>query len=123
MGGTRSGLAGTLARAVVVGCFVAGGVFALVSRQLVFAGIAFLAGHTILAAAAVIQGQRRRGVGLSLSGVGWLALSIGLGVGSGTSAGGAAGAETALPETPLIAVGFGLVVVGMVLLLGPFGGD
>ncbi|WP_256545804.1 hypothetical protein [Halobellus inordinatus] len=119
MGGTRSDLVGTIARAVVVGCFVAGGVFALVTRQLVFAGVAFLAGHTILAAAAVIQGQRRRGVGLSLSGIGWLALSIGLGVGSGT----AAGAETALPETPLVAVGFGLVAVGMLLLLGPFGGD
>lgn len=117
MGGTRSDIVGTIARAVVVGCFVAGGVFALVTRQLVFAGVAFLAGHTILAAAAVIQGQRRRGVGLSLSGIGWLALSIGLG--SGT----AAGAETALPETPLVAVGFGLVAVGMLLLLGPFGGD
>ncbi|RLM56997.1 hypothetical protein DVK02_04135 [Halobellus sp. Atlit-31R] len=121
MAKTRSGPAGTIARAVVAGCFVAGVVFAVLDRNLALAGVAFLAGHTLLATAAVIQGQRRRGVGLSLSGVGWLVLSLGLGAGSYGTAGAGAGADAALPATALLAVGAGAVAVGTLLLVGPFG--
>ncbi|WP_144904209.1 hypothetical protein [Halobellus captivus] len=103
------GTAGTVARVVVGVCFVAGAVLAVTGR-LVVAGVAFLAGHTFLATAAVIQGQRRRGAGLSLSGVGWLVLSVGLGA-SGAEV------ETGVPGTPLLVAGFVLVTVGTVLVV------
>ena len=100
---------GWLARVAVAGCFVGGAVLALGGR-LVVAGVAFLAAHTLLAAAAVIQGQRQRGVGLSLSGVGWFGLSVGIAAVNGDAVG--------LPATPLLAVGAGLVGVGTLLTTG-----
>ncbi|QCC46769.1 hypothetical protein [Halobellus limi] len=110
-GASGTGAVGWVARGLVALCFVGGAVAALTGR-LVMAGGGFLAGHTLLAAAAVIQGQRRRGVGLSLSGVGWLVLSLGLAVGQRDPPG---------PEQPLLLAGAGLVVVGAVLLSGSFG--
>ncbi|MFD1598142.1 hypothetical protein [Halobellus rarus] len=109
-----TGTVGSAARGVVALCFVGGAVLAVTGR-LVVAGVAFLAGHTFLATAAMVEGQRRRGAGLSLSGVGWLALSVSLGAG-GSSAGG-----VAVPETPLLAVGIGLVTVGTLLVVGALG--
>jgi len=115
MGGERSsattGRAGTALRLVVGACF-AGGAVAAITGRLVLAGGSFLAGHTLLAAAAVIQGQRRRGVGFSLLGLGWLLLSLGLAVGQRGPPG---------PEQPLLLAGAGLVVAGALLLVGPFG--
>ena len=104
-----SGAVGWLARLVVAGGFVGGAVLAL-SGQLVVAGVAFLVAHTLLAAAAVIQRQRQRGVGLSLSGVGWFGLSTGLAAANGDAVG--------LPATPLLAVGAVLVGIGTVLTTG-----
>ncbi|MFB6252479.1 MAG: hypothetical protein ABEI27_12495 [Halobellus sp.] len=112
-GAATAGIVGTAVRLLVGACFV-GGAVAAVTGRLVLAGGGFLAGHTLLAAAAVIQGQRRRGVGLSFSGIGWLLASLGLAVGqqgSGSS-----------PETSLLVGGLGLVAVGTLLLVGPFGG-
>ena len=108
-----AGVAGTLARVVVGALFVGGAVLAVTGR-LVAAGTAFLAGHTLLAAAAVVQGQRRRGVGFSLSGAGWAALSIGLGA---SDAGMGEGGVDA-PGTPLLIAGIGLVAVGTLLVVG-----
>ncbi|WP_435184866.1 hypothetical protein [Halobellus sp. EA9] len=110
-----SGLAGTAVRLVVVACF-AGGAAAALTGRLVVAGGAFLAGHTLLGGAAVIQSQRRRGVGFSLSGLGWLLLSLGSAVGQ---SGGATAAG--LSEQPLLLVGAGLVGIGTLLLVDPFG--
>ncbi len=107
-------LAGRIARGLIAVCFVGGAVLALTGR-LVIAGAAFLAAHTLLAGAAVIQGQRRRGAGLSLSGLGWLAVSVGLAATNGDVAG--------LPGAPLLAVGAGLVGVGTVLATGILGAD
>lgn len=104
-----SGAAGWLARIVVAGGFVGGAVLAL-SGRLVVAGVAFLAAHTLLAVAAMIHGQRNRGVGLSLSGLGWLGLSVGLAAANGDAVG--------LPATPLLAVGAALVGVGTLLTTG-----
>ncbi|MGQ4556813.1 hypothetical protein [Halobellus sp. GM3] len=115
--GTGPGLAGTLARVAVAVCFVGGAALAVTGR-LVLAGTAFLVGHTFLAAAAIAGGRRRRGVGLSLSGVGWVALSIGLGANSGA---GAPGVEAF--GTPLLVAGMGLVTVGMLLVISASGGD
>jgi hypothetical protein len=115
MSDATSGLVGWIARGAVALCFVGGAALAVTGR-LVVAGVAFLAGHTFLATAAVVQGQRRRGAGLSLSGVGWLALSIGLGAGDPSSR------VAALPETPFLAVGIGLVTVGTLLVIGVVGG-
>ena len=109
-----SGVAGWLARIVVAGCFVGGAVLAL-SGRLVVAGVAFLAAHTLLAAAAVIQGQRRNGVGLSLSGLGWLGFSVGLAAVNGDAVG--------LPAPPLLAVGAALVGIGTLLTTGVIGTD
>ena len=114
-GASGTGIVGWIARGVVALCFVGGAVLAVTGR-LVVAGVAFLVGHTFLATAAMVQRQRRRGAGLSLSGVGWFALSVGLGAG-GTSAGG-----TTVPETPLLAVGIALVTVGTLLVVGALGG-
>ncbi|WP_049985011.1 hypothetical protein [Halobellus rufus] len=107
------GIAGWIVRIFVAACFV-GGAVAAVSGRLVVAGVGFLVGHTLLAGAAVIQGQRRRGLGLSLSGVGWVALAVGLG---------ASGAESgaSLPTTPLIVGGFALVTAGTLLVVVAFG--
>lgn len=116
---TSAGAAGTLARVVVAACFVGGAVFGVTGR-LVLAGTAFLVGHTLLATAAVAQGQRRRGVGLSLSGIGWLALSIGLSAAGGSAGAGPAGVESL--ETPLLAGGLTLVTVGTLLVLGALDG-
>jgi len=104
---------GWIARGLVAGCFVGGAVLAVTGR-LVVAGVVFLAAHTVLAGAAVLQGQRRRGVGLSLLGLGWLALSVGLAATNGS---------VGLPGTPLLAVGAGLVGGGTLLLTGIVGGD
>jgi len=101
-----SGVAGWIVRIFVAVCFV-GGAFAAVSGRLVVAGVAFLVGHTFLAAAAVIQGQRRRGAGLSILGVGWLALATGIGAG-----------DSRLPGTALLVAGFALVTLGTLLVLG-----
>ena len=117
MSGTTSlgsNLAGRIIRGLVAVCFVGGAAMALTGR-LVVAGVAFLAAHTLLAGAAVIQGQRRRGAGLSLSGLGWLALLVGLAAANGSGVG--------LPSTPLLAVGAGLVGVGTLLTSGVIGGD
>lgn len=117
MNGTASlgsDLAGRIVRGLVAVCFVAGAAFALTGR-LVIAGVAFLAAHTLLAGAAVVQGQRRRGAGLSLSGLGWLALSVGLAAQNGNAVG--------LPGPPLLAVGAALVGVGTLLTSGIVGGD
>ena len=107
-----SGVAGWAARGVVAACFLGGAGLAVTGR-LVPAGVAFLAAHTLLAAAAVIQGQRRRGAGMSLSGVGWLALSAWLAAANGTA--------VALPGTPLLVVGAALVGVGTLLTTGVIG--
>ena len=115
-GAAGSGPIGSIARGLVALCFVGGAVLAVTGR-LVVAGVAFLAGHTFLATAAMVEGQRRRGAGLSLSGIGWLALSVSLGAG-GSSAGG-----VAVPETSLLAVGIGLVTVGTLLVVGALGGS
>ena len=109
-----SSVAGWLARIVVAGCFVSGAVLVL-SGRLVVAGVAFLAAHTLLAGAAVIQGQRRSGAGLSLTGLGWLGLSVGLAAANGDSVG--------LPATPLLAAGAALVGVGTLLTTGIIGTD
>ena len=109
-----SSAAGWLARIVVAAGFVGGALLAL-SGRLVTAGVAFLAAHTLLAGAAVIQGQRRNGAGLSLSGLGWLGLSVGLAAASGDGVG--------LPATPLLAVGAALVGVGTLLTTGIIGTD
>ena len=113
-GPTGTGIAGSLARGVVALCFLGGALLAVTGR-LILAGVAFLAGHTFLATAAVVQRQRRRGAGLSLSGVGWLALSVGLG------AGGTSGIGDTIPEIPLLAGGIGLVTVGTLLVVGAVG--
>jgi hypothetical protein len=107
-----SGAAGWAARGVVAACFLGGAGLAVTGR-LVLAGVAFLGAHTLLAAAAVIQGQRRRGAGMSLSGVGWLALSVWLAAANGTA--------VALPGTPLLVVGAALVGVGTLLTTGVIG--
>lgn len=107
-----SDLVGRILRGLVAVCFVGGAAMALTGR-LVIAGVAFLAAHTLLAGAAVIQGQRRRGAGMSLSGLGWLALSVGLAAANGDAVG--------LPGTPLLAVGAGLVGVGTLLTTGIVG--
>ncbi|WP_336024673.1 hypothetical protein [Halobellus salinisoli] len=112
---TRSGIVGWIVRIFVAVCFV-GGAVAAVSGRLVVAGVAFLVGHTFLAGAAVVEGQRRRGLGLSLSGVGWVALAVGLGA-SGTESG------AGLPTTALLITGFALVTVGTLLVLVAFGAD
>jgi hypothetical protein len=117
MSGTASlgsNLVGRIARGLVAVCFV-GGAWLAVTGRLVVAGVAFLAAHTLLAGAAVIQDQRRRGVGMSLSGLGWLALSVGLAAQNGTGVG--------LPGPPLLAVGAGLVGVGTLLTTGIIGAD
>lgn len=103
---TMSGVAGWIVRIFVAVCFL-GGALAAVSGRLIVAGVGFLVGHTFLAAAAVIQGQRRRGAGLSVLGVGWLSLAIGLGAG-----------DSALPGTALLVAGFALVTLGTLLVLG-----
>jgi hypothetical protein len=110
---TLTRAAGTLARVFVGVVFVGGAVLAVTGR-LVLAGAAFLVGHTVLATAAVAQGQRRRGVGLSLTGVGWLVLSIWLSLDRGNSVG--AGVDAA--GTPLLVAGIGLVTVGTFLVVG-----
>lgn len=102
---------GVLVRGLVAACFVGGGVLALLGRRFALAGLAYLAGYTALAAAAVARGQRRRGAGLSLSGLGWLALALGV------AAGYAAG-----PGLALVAAGLALLVVGTVVVVWPFGG-
>jgi hypothetical protein len=104
-----SGAAGWLARGLLAACFLGGAVLA-VSGRLVVAGGAFLAAHTVLAAAAVLQGQRQRGAGLSLLGLGWFGLSAGLAATNGAAAG--------LPATPLFAIGAGLVGIGGLLTTG-----
>jgi len=104
--------AGRIIRGLVAVCFVGGAGLALTGR-LVIAGVAFLAAHTVLAGAAVIQGQRRRGAGLSLSGLGWLGLSVGLAAANGDAVG--------LPGPPLLAVGAGLVGIGTLLTTGIVG--
>ena len=109
-----SDVIGWLARGLVGVCFVGGAAMALTGR-LVIAGVAFLAAHTLLAGAAVLQGQRRRGTALSLLGLGWLALSVGLAAENGSGVG--------LPATPLLAVGAALVGVGTLLTTGLIGGD
>jgi hypothetical protein len=106
-------LAGRIVRGLVAVCFVGGAGLALTGR-LVIAGVAFLGAHTLLAGAAVIQGQRRRGAGLSLSGLGWLALSVGLAAVNGA---------VDLPGTPLLAVGAGLVGIGTLLTTGIVGSE
>ena len=107
-----SNAAGWIARVLIAVCFVGGAGLAVPGR-LVVAGVAFLAAHTVLAGAAVIQGQRRRGVGLSLLGLGWLALSVGLAAENGSGVG--------LPATPLLAVGAALVGGGALLTTGIVG--
>ncbi|SFR54390.1 hypothetical protein [Halogeometricum limi] len=99
---------GVLVRALVAGCFVGGGVLALHSQRLVLAGFAFLVGYTMLATAAVVQGQRRRGVGLSLSGLGWMSVAAGVAVGT-------------MPGTglTLVVVGVALLVAGTGVVLWP----
>ena len=106
--------AGRIIRGLVAVCFVGGAGLALTGR-LVIAGVAFLAAHTLLAGAAVVQGQRRRGTGLSLLGLGWLALSVGIAAESGSGVG--------LPATPLLAVGAGLAGIGALLTTGVVGVD
>ena len=108
-GSFGSGAGGWVARGVVAVCLLGGAVFAVTGR-LVVAGVAFLAAHTLLAGAAVIQGQRSRGVGLSLSGIGWITLSVGLAAANGDAVG--------LPATPLLAVGAALVGIGTLLTTG-----
>lgn len=108
-GSFGSGAAGWVARGVVAVCLLGGAVLAVTGR-LVVAGVAFLAAHTLLAGAAVIRGQRSRGVGLSLSGVGWIALSVGLAAANGSGVG--------LPGTPLLAAGAALVGLGTLLTTG-----
>ena len=107
-----SDVVGWIARGSIAACFV-GGAWLAVTGRLVIAGVAFLAAHTLLAGAAVVQGQRRRGAGLSLLGLGWLAMSVGIAAESGTGVG--------LPSTPLLAVGVGLVGVGALLATGSIG--
>jgi hypothetical protein len=109
-----SGVVGWIARGFVAVCFV-GGAWLAVTGRLVIAGVAFLAAHTLLAGAAVVQGQRRRGTGLSLLGLGWLALSVGIAAESGSGVG--------LPATPLLAVGAGLAGIGALLTTGVVGVD
>jgi hypothetical protein len=109
-----SGAAGWAARIVVAGGFLGGAVLAL-SGRLVIAGVAFLAAHTLLAVAAMIHGQRNRGVGLSLSGLGWLGLSVGLAAANGDAVG--------VPSAPLLAVGAALVGAGTLLTTGVIGLD
>jgi hypothetical protein len=99
---------GVLVRALVVACFVGGGVLALLGGRLVLAGVAYLAGYTALAGAALVQGQRRRGAGLSLSGLGWMALAVGVALGS---------------ELPLLGAGVALLAVGTGLLVLPWVGN
>ena len=108
------GAVGWIVRGVVAGGFLSGAVLAVTGR-LVIAGVAFLGAHTALAGAAVVQGQRRRGAGLSVLGIGWLALSVGLAAQNGSGVG--------LPAQPLLAVGAGLVGVGTLLLTGVVGAD
>ncbi|MFC6875315.1 hypothetical protein [Halobellus marinus] len=110
----NSELVGTLTRAVAIGCFGAGAIAAAITQQLVLAGAAFLAGHTILATVAMSADRRRRGVGLSLAGVGWLSLSVGLAA--------QRGADVAIPETPALLVGGVLVALGTMLVVGESGG-
>lgn len=98
---------GVLVRALVAACFVGGGALALLDGRLVLAGLAYLAGYTALAGAALVRGQRRRGAGLSLSGVGWMALAVGAALGS---------------ELLLLGAGVGLLVVGTGLLVLPWVG-
>jgi hypothetical protein len=117
MSGTASvgsDLVGRIARVLVAVCFV-GGAWLAVTGRLVVAGVVFLAAHTLLAGAAVVQGQRHRGAGLSLVGLGWLALSVGLAAENGNGVG--------LPGPPLLAAGAALVGVGTLLTTGIVGGD
>ncbi|ADQ66592.1 hypothetical protein C499_02509 [Halogeometricum borinquense DSM 11551] len=103
---------GVMVRALVAACFVGGGVVALLDQRFVLAGLAYLVGYTILAAAAIIQGQRRRGAGLSLSGLGWVSLALGVAAGYAT--------ETGLA---LVVGGVVLLVVGTVIVVWPFGSE
>lgn len=92
---------GVLVRALVAACFVGGGALALLDGRLVVAGLTYLAGYTALAAAALVHGQRRRGAGLSLSGVGWMTLAVGVSVGVERGVG-----------LALVAAGVALLLVG-----------
>jgi hypothetical protein len=98
--------AGRAVRGLVLATFVGGAVAAFAGGWLLVAGGAFLAGYTVLAAAAVIQGQRRRGVGLSLSGVGWLLLAAGVATGG-------------LTPTPILAAGAALLLFGTAVVVRP----
>lgn len=95
-------------RGVVFSVFLLGAVAAVVGGRFVVAGGAFLAGYTVLAGAAVVHGQRRRGLGLSMTGVGWLLTAVGASVGLSTPTG-----------TRAFAAGVGLLFVGTVALLRP----
>lgn len=94
-------------RGVIFSLFV-GGAVAAVAGRVVVAGGAFLAGYTVLAAAAVVHGQRRRGFGLSLTGLGWLLTALGVSLGLSTPTG-----------TPAFAAGATLLAVGTAALVRP----
>lgn len=100
---------GVAVRALVGACFVAGGVLALLGQRLVLAGFAFLVGYTALAAAAVVRGQRRRGAGLSLSGLGWVSVAVGIALGFATD-----------PGLALVVAGVVLLVVGTAVVARPW---
>jgi hypothetical protein len=100
---------GVAVRALVGACFVGGGVLALLGQRLVLAGFAFLVGYTVLAAAAVVQGQRRRGAGLSLSGLGWVSAAAGVAIGYETDLG-----------LALVVAGVALLVVGTAVVARPW---
>ncbi|MFC6824391.1 hypothetical protein [Halopelagius fulvigenes] len=100
--------AGRTVRGAVLSLFLVGAIAAVAGGRLVVAGGAFLAGYTVLAAAAVVHGQRRRGLGLSLSGVGWFLAALGASVGLASPAG-----------TRTFAVGVGLLFVGTVAVVRP----
>jgi hypothetical protein len=108
MSDARATYAGLVARGLVFGLFVGGAVAAFAADWLLVAGGAFLAGYTVLAAAAVVHGQRRRGLGLSLSGVGWFLLALGVALGPSTRVG-----------TPVLAAGFGCLLLGTAAVVRP----
>lgn len=95
-------------RGLVFSLFVGGAVAAVAARWFVVAGGAFLVGYTVLAAAAIVHGQRLRGLGLSLTGVGWLLTAVGVSVGLSTPTG-----------TPAFVAGVTLLVVGTAALVRP----
>lgn len=99
---------GSAARALVAGCFV-GGVLALVGQRVRLAGVAYLAGYTVLSAAAVARGRRRRGVGFSLSGVGCASLAMGAAAGYRTDT----GLALVVAGVVLLVIGTGTVVGGL----------